>query len=157
MRIAINMFLVLCLVAATLLYTPLIEFPMELFYGMDVGHDTYVYTIPGETRTSYDFYVIHEGGEQESLSTFFIFFVLWLFYTVVFLLIGFLRRSFKKKKKITEDHRFFKYKTDEEKKRLVERFNKVYSKNTLVYHPLAFIVLVAIFFLAGRVGWFGIV
>lgn len=147
----------MCLVAVTLLYTPLIEFPMELFYGGDVGHDTYVFTIPGETRTSYDFYLLDDSGTRTSLSSFFMFFILWLFYTVVFLLIGFARRAIWPKKKITADHNVLKNQPQEKRALFVEKLNRWNSKKVMVHQPLFFIVCVIIFFLMGRAGWFGII
>lgn len=95
LRVFINFFIALMIsVIGMVVDQRIVEYPIELYYNMDVDHTSEDYSYkPGQSGTEYTFY-IHDGLESKELGVVHILFIPAFFYWFFINLIGLLRRLF---------------------------------------------------------------
>ena len=129
------------------------EFPLELYYGAEVTHTTETYSVqPGETTTSFTYYVTRESRGWEAIGIFQAIGISTLFYFACLSVLGLLRWTIRRNRPPKEIPRN-KY-DDKTYNRLMKIRDM--DKNRKPASTIAAILIIALFFYSGRNGLFGL-
>lgn len=158
MRLGINAFFGLMFTVLGVIYQPIIEKPLEIYYGADVTHTATDYSYkPGQQGTTYEFYLAREDRGFTPIGMFQSVGIPALFYLAVFTLIGLVRRLVKKPRPFDENHPYFSKMQNPDARAKILRFQeKQMSTSKRFTQPLIIVMAIGIFFLCGRYHVFGL-
>ncbi len=148
MRLGINLFFALMFTVMGVVYQPIIEKPIEIFYNGNVTHTATDYSYkPGQSGTEYEFYIEREDRGYDRLGMLESIGLPTLFYFGIFTFIGIIRRKFLRKKTRDYNSSIFQKRPD-----LVEKLKTMdeKNKNKSEFPPLLISLGIGIFFLAGH-------